>query len=60
MSNDIKVRYSDSDLERFRVIIESKIEKAQQGGADQPATARESKPEGEEKPFDIVSPLDPL
>lgn len=30
MSNDIKVRYSDSDLERFRVIIESKIEKAQQ------------------------------
>lgn len=28
MSNDIKVRYSDSDLADFKVIIEAKIEKA--------------------------------
>ena len=28
MSDDIKVRYSDSDLEEFRVIIEAKIEKS--------------------------------
>ena len=30
MSNDIKVRYSDSDLANFKEIIEAKIEKAQQ------------------------------
>ncbi len=30
MSSDRKVRYSDSDLEEFRVLIESKIEKAKQ------------------------------
>lgn len=29
MSDDIKVRYSDSDLEEFRGLIEEKIEKAQ-------------------------------
>jgi len=40
--------------------MSKKNEKAQQGGAGQPATAPESKPKGEEKPFDIVSPLDPL
>jgi len=28
MSDDIKVRYSDSDLAEFKVIIEAKIEKA--------------------------------
>jgi len=28
MSKDLKVRYSDKDLEEFRVLIEEKIEKA--------------------------------
>lgn len=30
MDADIKVRYSDKDLEEFRVLIENKIEKARQ------------------------------
>ncbi|UNY99461.1 TraR/DksA C4-type zinc finger protein [Zhouia spongiae] len=30
MSTDVKVRYSDKELEEFRAIIESKIEKAKQ------------------------------
>ncbi|MBL7471920.1 TraR/DksA family transcriptional regulator [Robertkochia sediminum] len=30
MDADIKVRYSDKDLEEFRVLIENKIEKAKQ------------------------------
>ncbi|WP_340199569.1 TraR/DksA family transcriptional regulator [Ascidiimonas sp. W6] len=30
MSSDIKIRYSDKDLEEFRVLIEAKIEKAKQ------------------------------
>lgn len=30
MDTDIKVRYSDKDLEEFRILIENKIEKAKQ------------------------------
>jgi len=30
MSEDVKVRYSDKDLEEFKVLIEAKIEKAKQ------------------------------
>jgi DnaK suppressor protein len=30
MNSDMKVRYSDSDLEEFKILIESKIEKAKQ------------------------------
>ncbi|XLS28937.1 TraR/DksA family transcriptional regulator [Flavobacteriaceae bacterium M23B6Z8] len=30
MSSDMKVRYSDKDLEEFRVLIEAKIDKAKQ------------------------------
>ena len=30
MAEEMKVRYSDKDLEEFRTLIESKIEKAQQ------------------------------
>lgn len=39
-----------SEIDRFNAKYGPKTDKAQQGGADQPATASESKPEGSSKP----------